>query len=54
MFIYRDYRWRDLPMLVHRTVKTVGMVMILIALRGGLRLHDDADADAGEGHARSS
>ncbi|MEO7009596.1 MAG: TRAP transporter large permease, partial [Caldimonas sp.] len=23
MFIYRDYRWRDLPKLVHRTVKTV-------------------------------
>ncbi len=31
MLIYRDYRWRDLPMLVHRTVKTVAMVMILIA-----------------------
>jgi tripartite ATP-independent transporter DctM subunit len=30
MFIYRDYRWRDLPHLVHRTVKTVAMVMILI------------------------
>ncbi len=23
MFIYRDYKWRDLPKLVHRTVKTV-------------------------------
>src|SRR5690606_27557665 len=22
MFIYRDYKWRDLPKLVHRTVKT--------------------------------
>src|SRR5438067_9375197 len=31
MFIYRDYRWRDLPTLVHRTVKTVAMVMTLIA-----------------------
>ncbi len=30
MFIYRDYRWRDLPRLVHRTVKTVSIVMILI------------------------
>ena len=24
MFIYRDYRWRDLPGLVHRTLRTVG------------------------------
>jgi tripartite ATP-independent transporter DctM subunit len=31
MFIYRDYRWRDLPLLVHRTVRTVAMVMTLIA-----------------------
>ncbi|GIK87199.1 MAG: membrane protein [Betaproteobacteria bacterium] len=30
MFIYRDYKWRDLPILMHRTVKTVGMVMMLI------------------------
>ena len=30
MFVYRDYRWRDLPKLVHRTVKTVTIVMILI------------------------
>ena len=30
MFIYRDYRWRDLPKLLHRTVKTVTIVMILI------------------------
>jgi tripartite ATP-independent transporter DctM subunit len=35
MFIYRDYRWRDLHLLVHRTVKTVGMVMILIAFASG-------------------
>jgi tripartite ATP-independent transporter DctM subunit len=31
MFIYRDYRWRDLPALVHRTMRTVAMVMTLIA-----------------------
>jgi tripartite ATP-independent transporter DctM subunit len=31
MFIYRDYRWRDLPTLVHRTLRTVAMVMTLIA-----------------------
>jgi len=31
MFIYRDYKWRDLPALVHRTVRTVAMVMTLIA-----------------------
>ena len=32
MFIYRDYQWRDLPKLMHRTVKTVSIVMILMAL----------------------
>jgi tripartite ATP-independent transporter DctM subunit len=31
MFIYRDYAWRDLPGLVHRTLRTVSMVMTLIA-----------------------
>ena len=31
MFIYRDYRWRDLPTLIHRTLRTVAMVMTLIA-----------------------
>jgi len=31
MFIYRDYRWRDLPRLIHRTLSTVAMVMTLIA-----------------------
>jgi tripartite ATP-independent transporter DctM subunit len=31
MVIYRDYRWRDLPALVHRTLRTVAMVMTLIA-----------------------
>jgi tripartite ATP-independent transporter DctM subunit len=30
MFIYRDYRWRDLPLLVGRVVRTVGIVMIMI------------------------
>ena len=31
MFVYRDYRWRDLPLLVYRTLRTVSMVMMLIA-----------------------
>jgi tripartite ATP-independent transporter DctM subunit len=35
MLVYRDYRWRDLPHLVHRVVKTVSMVMILIAFASG-------------------
>jgi tripartite ATP-independent transporter DctM subunit len=30
MFIYRDYKWHDLPKLMHRTVKTLSIVMILI------------------------
>jgi tripartite ATP-independent transporter DctM subunit len=30
MFIYRDYRWHQLPRLMHRTVKTVTVVMITI------------------------
>jgi len=28
--VYRDYKWRDLPSLVHRVIKTVAMVMMLI------------------------
>jgi tripartite ATP-independent transporter DctM subunit len=32
MFVYRDYKWKDLPRLVHRTVKTVAMVMLLIGV----------------------
>jgi len=28
--VYRDYQWRDLPRLVHRVIKTVAMVMMLI------------------------
>ena len=30
MFVYRDYKWRDLPLLIGRVVRTVGMVMIMI------------------------
>ena len=31
MFVYRDYSWRELPTLVHRTMRTVAMVLTLIA-----------------------
>jgi tripartite ATP-independent transporter DctM subunit len=30
MLIYRDYKWRELPLLIGRVVRTVGMVMIMI------------------------
>ncbi len=30
MFIYRGYKWSELPLLVGRVVRTVGMVMIMI------------------------
>jgi tripartite ATP-independent transporter DctM subunit len=30
MLIYRDYRWSELPLLVGRVVRTVGIVMIMI------------------------
>jgi tripartite ATP-independent transporter DctM subunit len=30
LLVYRDYKWKDLPHLVHRVVKTVAMVMMLI------------------------
>ncbi|KPB76645.1 hypothetical protein BTW15_24880 [Pseudomonas syringae pv. tomato] len=30
MFIYRDYKWRDLPKLMHRAARTISIVMILI------------------------
>jgi len=30
MFVYRDYKWRDLPKLIARVVRTIGMVMIMI------------------------
>jgi tripartite ATP-independent transporter DctM subunit len=36
MFIYRDYRWHDLPTLIHRTLRTVAMVMTLIAMAASL------------------
>ena len=32
MFIYRDYKWSDLPKLMFRVVKTVSVVMMLMAL----------------------
>ncbi|MGE5793062.1 MAG: TRAP transporter large permease [Bacteroidota bacterium] len=35
VFIYRDYKLRDLPKLVHRVVKTVAMVMMLIGFSVG-------------------
>src|SRR3989338_755905 len=34
-FVYRDYKWRDLPPLIHRVVKTVALVMILIGFSVG-------------------
>ncbi len=30
MFVYRECKWRDLPILLARVVRTVGMVMIMI------------------------
>jgi len=35
MFIYRDLKWKQLPTLLHGTVKTVCMVMIVIGFAGG-------------------
>jgi tripartite ATP-independent transporter DctM subunit len=35
MFIYCDYKWTELPKLMHRTVKTVTIVMILIGFAAG-------------------
>lgn len=34
MFVYRDYKWRELPLLIARVVRTVGMVMMLIGFAG--------------------
>jgi tripartite ATP-independent transporter DctM subunit len=34
-FVYRDYKWRDLPHLIHRVIKTVAMVMMLIGFSVG-------------------
>ena len=31
MSIYRDYKWSELPKMLHRTVRTLSIVMILIA-----------------------
>jgi tripartite ATP-independent transporter DctM subunit len=36
MFVYRDYRWRELPMLLHRVTKMVAMVMMLIGFSAAL------------------
>ncbi|HTP84667.1 MAG TPA: TRAP transporter large permease [Alphaproteobacteria bacterium] len=36
MFVYRDYRWRDLPLLVYRTMRTVAMVLTLIAFAASI------------------
>jgi tripartite ATP-independent transporter DctM subunit len=30
MFIYRDYKWSEVPLMIGRVVRTVGMVMIMI------------------------
>jgi len=30
MFVYRDYKWREVPLMIARVVRTVGMVMIMI------------------------
>ena len=50
MFIYRDYRWRDLPGLVHRTLRTVGDGHDPDRLRLQRRLRDGAHPDACEDH----
>lgn len=31
MFVYRDYRWRDVPKLLQNVVRTCGVVMIMMA-----------------------
>src|SRR5215213_7628484 len=36
MFVYRDYRWAELPMLLHRVTKMVAMVMMLIGFSAAL------------------
>ncbi|HEY1290279.1 MAG TPA: TRAP transporter large permease [Burkholderiales bacterium] len=35
MVIYKEYRWRDLPRLLHRVTKTVAMVMMVIGFAAG-------------------
>ena len=48
MFVYRDLKWKQLPTLLHSTVKTVCMVMIVIGFRRRFRLPDDPDAGSGQ------
>ena len=48
MFIYRDYRWRDLPLLLHRTLRTVAHGADADRMRIQRRLHHGTDPDAGE------
>jgi len=35
MVIYKEYKWRDLPKLIHRVAKTVAMVMMVIGFAAG-------------------
>jgi tripartite ATP-independent transporter DctM subunit len=35
MVIYKEYKWRELPKLVHRVAKTVAMVMMVIGFAAG-------------------
>ena len=35
MVIYKEYKWRDLPRLLHRVTKTVAMVMMVIGFAAG-------------------
>ena len=49
-FVYRDYKWRDLPHLVHRVVKTVAMVMMLIGFSVAFGYMMAHHADPGQGH----
>lgn len=37
-FVYREYKFRDFPKLIHRTIKTVTMVMVLIAFAAAFGL----------------
>src|SRR6185295_457671 len=35
MVIYKEYKWRDMPKLIHRVTKTVAMVMMVIGFAAG-------------------
>ena len=35
MVIYKEYKWRELPRLIHRVTKTVAMVMMVIGFAAG-------------------